>query len=227
MSTDGISRRGFVGAVGATAGASTLFGAPAIAAGAPASEKIRLVLIGSGSRGNQLLDSFLPRPEAEIVGVVDVDDHQAGKTQDRVAKQYGHPPATARDYRPMLDRKDIDAVVIATPDHWHALAMIAAVQSGADVWCQKPISVDVIEGQAMLAAARAADPEGRPRGVSRQRQRQLPGVRGDRPVPRLDPGLRRHSGAQRQPGAGRRRRCTASARKTRGSRSSTTRRAAR
>src|SRR5947209_20364234 len=63
-------------------------------------------------------------------------------------------PRTYSDYREMLKQKDLDIVLIATPDHWHALAMIEAVKAGADVYCQKPISVDVAEGQAMLAAAR-------------------------------------------------------------------------
>ena len=63
-------------------------------------------------------------------------------------------PRTYHDYREMLTEKDLDIVLIATPDHWHALPMIAAVEAGADVYVQKPISVDVIEGQAMLAAAR-------------------------------------------------------------------------
>src|SRR5208282_5266635 len=63
-------------------------------------------------------------------------------------------PRTYTDYRAMLAEKDLDIVLIATPDHWHALAMIAAVVAGADVYCQKPISVDVVEGQAMVAAAR-------------------------------------------------------------------------
>src|SRR5262249_56251733 len=63
-------------------------------------------------------------------------------------------PRTYADYREMLKEKDLDIVLIATPDHWHALPMIAAVEAGADVYCQKPISVDVIEAQAMLAAAR-------------------------------------------------------------------------
>src|SRR5947209_4632867 len=63
-------------------------------------------------------------------------------------------PRTYSDYRKMLAEKDLDIVLVATPDHWHALAMIDAVKAGADVYCQKPISVDVIEGQAMLAAAR-------------------------------------------------------------------------
>src|SRR5262249_28362492 len=63
-------------------------------------------------------------------------------------------PRTYADYRDMLKEKDLDIVLIATPDHWHALPMIAAVEAGADVYVQKPISVDVTEGQAMLAAAR-------------------------------------------------------------------------
>src|SRR5947208_10593569 len=63
-------------------------------------------------------------------------------------------PRTFSDYREMLKEKDLDIVEVATPDHWHALAMIEAVKSGADVYVQKPISVDVAEGQAMLAAAR-------------------------------------------------------------------------
>jgi predicted dehydrogenase len=63
-------------------------------------------------------------------------------------------PRTFSDYREMLKQKDLDIVLVATPDHWHALPTIAAVEAGADVWVQKPISVDVVEGQAMLAAAR-------------------------------------------------------------------------
>src|SRR5438445_2602398 len=63
-------------------------------------------------------------------------------------------PRTYTDYRTMLKEQDLDIVEVATPDHWHALPMIAAVEAGADVWVQKPISVDVVEGQAMVAAAR-------------------------------------------------------------------------
>src|SRR5712672_1402094 len=63
-------------------------------------------------------------------------------------------PRTYADYREMLKEKDLDIVLIATPDHWHALPMIAAVEAGADIYVQKPISVDIVEGQAMVAAAR-------------------------------------------------------------------------
>src|SRR5207247_11139418 len=61
---------------------------------------------------------------------------------------------TYGDYREMLKERDLDICLIGTPDHWHALTMIAAVEAGCDVYCQKPISVDVVEGQAMVAAAR-------------------------------------------------------------------------
>ena len=72
----------------------------------------------------------------------------------RGAAGFEEEPRTYADYREMLKEKDLDIVLIATPDHWHALPMIAAVEAGADVYVQKPISVDVVEGQAMLAAAR-------------------------------------------------------------------------
>ena len=65
-------------------------------------------------------------------------------------------PRTYGDYRQMLKEKDLDIVLIATPDHWHALNMIAAVESGADAYCQKPISIDIAEGQAMPSLSAAA-----------------------------------------------------------------------
>jgi predicted dehydrogenase len=154
MGTDQISRRDFVEAVGLSAGTLALSGTPALARATSANEKVRLGLIGAGSRGNQLLDSFLPQPEVELVAVADVDDHHAGETAERIKKTKGNDPHTARDYRPMLDRKDLDAVIIATPDHWHALPAISAVLAGKDVYVEKPVAHNVAEGQAMLRAAR-------------------------------------------------------------------------
>ena len=75
-------------------------------------------------------------------------------TWSRTRQASKKKPRTYGDYREMLKEKDLDIVLIGTPDHWHALPMIAAVEAGADVYCQKPISVDIAEGQAMLAAAR-------------------------------------------------------------------------
>jgi predicted dehydrogenase len=154
MASEGMTRRGFVEAVGMAAGAASVIGAPAVGGTFPANEKVRLALIGAGSRGGQLLDSFLPQPDVEIVAVADVDDHHAGETADRVKKQKGNTPDTARDYRSLLDRKDLDAVIIATPDHWHALPSIHAVMAGKDVYVEKPVGHNVCEGKAMIAAAR-------------------------------------------------------------------------
>jgi predicted dehydrogenase len=154
MATDRITRRDFVETVGISAGAATLLGAPGLSSASSANEKVRLALIGAGSRGNQLLDSFLPVKEVEIVAVVDVDDRHAGETAERIKKAKGTLPPTARDYRAMLDRKDVDAVIIATPDHWHALPAIHAVLAGKDVYVEKPVGHNIAEGQAMIRAAR-------------------------------------------------------------------------
>ena len=154
MASDRITRRGFVETVGMTASASAFLGAAGTSSAAPANEKIRLALIGAGSRGNQLLDSFLPQADVEIIAVADVDDHHAGETAERVKKAKGNTPETARDYRAMLERKDLDAVIIATPDHWHALPAIHAVLAGKDVYVEKPVAHNVAEGRAMIKAAR-------------------------------------------------------------------------
>jgi len=154
MQTDRITRREFAEAMGISAGAVTLMGTPGIARAPSSNEKVRLGLIGAGSRGNQLLDSFLPQADVDIVAVADVDDHHACETAERINKAKGNAPHTARDYRPMLDRKDLDAVIIATPDHWHALPAIHAVLAGKDVYVEKPVAHNVAEGQAMLRAAR-------------------------------------------------------------------------
>jgi predicted dehydrogenase len=149
-----ITRRNFVETFGISAGAMAIQGAPARAGIPSALEKIQLGLIGAGSRGNQLLDSFLKQPVAEIIAVADVDDHHAGQTCDRIKKETGCAPQMARDYRAMLDRNDLDAVIIATPDHWHALPAIHAVLAGKDVYVEKPVAHNVAEGQAMVRAAR-------------------------------------------------------------------------
>src|SRR4051812_35268486 len=92
----------------------------------------------------------------EVVSLCDVDKRMLANAAEMVStrQKSRKKPRTYSDYREMLKEKDLDIVLIATPDHWHALTMIAAVQAGADVYCQKPISVDVVEGKAMLAAAR-------------------------------------------------------------------------
>jgi predicted dehydrogenase len=92
----------------------------------------------------------------EIVSICDVDKQMlAGAVEIASQRQKSKKkPRTYSDYREMLKEKDLDVVLIGSPDHWHPLQMIAAVESGADVYVQKPISVDVLEGEAMVAAAR-------------------------------------------------------------------------
>jgi predicted dehydrogenase len=116
----------------------------------------RVGLIGCGWYGKIDLVRLLQIAPVEVVSLCDVDRHMLAEAADRIAaRQASHKrPRTYGDYRQMLKEKDLDIVLIATPDHWHALSMIAAVQSGADVYVQKPISADILEGQAMLAAAR-------------------------------------------------------------------------
>ena len=116
----------------------------------------RVGLIGSGWYGKCDLLRLLQVAPVEVVSLCDADARMLDDAAAQVAARQASKkrPRTYRDYREMLAEKDLDIVLIATPDHWHALPMIEAVGSGADVYVQKPISVDVVEGQAMLAAAR-------------------------------------------------------------------------
>jgi predicted dehydrogenase len=136
-----------------SAGATASAGA---AAGQFADFRKRVGLIGTGWYGKSDLFRMIQVAPIEVVSLCDVDSKMladaAAMTATRQASK--KTPRTFTDYRKMLAEKDLDVVLVATPDHWHALAMIEAVKSGVDVWVQKPISVDVVEGQAMLAAAR-------------------------------------------------------------------------
>src|SRR6266542_3141735 len=114
-----------------------------------ANDRVRLGFIGVGNRGDQVLDGFLAHKDAEVVAVCDI--HQP--YMDFAAKKTGGSPRQFKDYRKLLEMKDVDAVVIATPDHWHALQMIHACQAGKDVYVEKPLSLAVAEGRRMVEAA--------------------------------------------------------------------------
>jgi len=118
--------------------------------------KKRVALIGTGWYGKCDLLRLLQVAPVEVVSLCDVDRKMLDDAAELVATRQASKkrPRTYRDYRELLKEKDVDLVLIATPDHWHALPMIAACQAGMDVYCQKPIGVDVLECQAMLAAAR-------------------------------------------------------------------------
>jgi predicted dehydrogenase len=116
----------------------------------------RVGLIGAGWYGKCDLLRLIQVAPVDVVSLCDVDRQMLADAAQLVAARQvsKKQPRTYTDYRKMLAEKDLDIVLIATPDHWHALPMIAAVEAGADVYVQKPISVDVIEGQTMLSAAR-------------------------------------------------------------------------
>jgi predicted dehydrogenase len=119
-------------------------------------KKPRVGLIGCGWYGKCDLLRLIQIAPVEVVSLCDVDKNMLASAAQIVSERQASKkkPRTYGDYRAMLEEKDLDIVLVNTPDHWHALPMIAAVESGADVWVQKPISVDVVEGQAMVAAAR-------------------------------------------------------------------------
>ena len=124
--------------------------------GAVSREAKRVGLIGCGWYGKADLLRLIQVSPVEVVSLCDVDKRMLAEAAEIVSHRQASKktPRKFADYREMLNQKDLDLVLIATPDHWHALPMIAAVESGVDVYVQKPISVDVTEGQAMLAAAR-------------------------------------------------------------------------
>ncbi len=124
--------------------------------GSTSREAKRVGLIGCGWYGKIDLIRLIQIAPVEVVSLCDVDKKMLGQAAEIIGNRQASKktPRTHTDYREMLKEKDLEVVLIATPDHWHALSMIAAVEAGADVYVQKPISVDVTEGQAMVAAAR-------------------------------------------------------------------------
>ena len=151
-----MDRRQFLQTSAAGAALPAIAGYAATAAMAADQKPKRVGLIGTGWYGKCDLLRLIQVAPVEVVSLCDVDKRMLAEAAEIVAlrQMSKKKPRTWGDYRQMLAQKDLDIVLIATPDHWHALPMIAAVESGADVFVQKPISVDVVEGQAMLAAAR-------------------------------------------------------------------------
>jgi predicted dehydrogenase len=125
-------------------------------AAAQAREKLRLGVVGCGWYGGVVLDAAFKAGGVEVVALSDVDSEHLEKTAQRVAGLQGAPPRTFKDWRQMLDAKGLQAVVIATPPHWHALPFIESCRRGLDVYCEKPLAYDVREGRAMVDAAKAS-----------------------------------------------------------------------
>jgi predicted dehydrogenase len=146
-----MNRRDFLGA-----SAATLAALQVRAFAAEGDKPLRVALVGCGWYGKTDLCHLIQVAPVEVVGLCDVDGRQLAAAKELLAKRQPSTkqPPTYGDYRKLLADQKPEIVLVDTPDHWHALPMIAACQAGADVYVQKPISVDVVEGQAMLAAAR-------------------------------------------------------------------------
>jgi predicted dehydrogenase len=119
-----------------------------------ANDKLRIALIGSGGMGCGDLECFFGNPEVDCAVICDIDDAQIAKGLEVCAKAKRPKPDTTKDFRRVLERKDVDAVIVATPDHWHALPTVMACQAGKDVYVEKPLALTIAEGAAMVEAAR-------------------------------------------------------------------------
>src|SRR5262245_13939412 len=115
-----------------------------------ANDRVRVGFIGLGNRGDQVLSAFLEHKDCEVAAVCDINQPYL----DFASKKIGTNPEQFRDYKKMLDRKDLDAIAVCTPDHWHALMTVDACNAKKDVYCEKPLSLVVAEGRAMVKAAR-------------------------------------------------------------------------
>jgi len=148
-----LARSGAV-ASGTVAGASLLAITRSAGAVSP-NEKIVLAIVGIRGRGNQLAGDFAARDDCHVAYLCDVDSRLfASRAKSIAQRQGGPPPKCVQDFRKMLDDKSVDAIVVATPDHWHALATIWGCQAGKDVYVEKPASHNPWEGRKMVEAAR-------------------------------------------------------------------------
>ena len=145
------SRRAFVQLAAAGLG---LAASSTARAAASASDRVQVGFIGLGGQGTNRLNEFMRQNDVDAAAVCDLDSQHLERAAAIVEKQQGRKPATFHDFRKLLERKDLDAVMIATPDHWHALPVIQACQAGKDVFIEKPLAYSVGEGRAMVNAAR-------------------------------------------------------------------------
>ena len=161
---ESVTRREFLGKAGAgaatlgmaAAGVGESEAARASAAGkrVGANDKIVLGLIGCGGMGAVDMGKLMENPAIQVAALCDVDTARMPHEINAVEKKYGKRPALFGDYRKMLERKDIDAIIIGSPDHWHCLNLIHTVEAGKDAYCEKPISHDIAEAKTMDAAVK-------------------------------------------------------------------------
>jgi len=144
------ARRPFLGTGAMPAMGIGLAARAAGAEGPPPSDTVRMGFIGVGPRGGSLLRTLYARPEVYVTAICDVSQPKLAAA----VKRCGGRPKAHTDFRRLLDQKDVDAVVIATPPHWHAIMAVRAAQAGKDFYIEKPMTLYVAESQAIVAAAR-------------------------------------------------------------------------
>jgi predicted dehydrogenase len=153
MSKSEVTRRQFQATAAATAIAASSATSARRVRAAIADRPIRLGVIGVSNRGSQLMEAFSEHDDCQLTALCDVDSQALAQAAKKVPNQ----PFQTGDFRELISREDVDAVVIATPDHWHAIQCISACAAGKDVYVEKPLSVTIHEGRAMVSAARKYD----------------------------------------------------------------------
>jgi predicted dehydrogenase len=150
-----LSRRSFLGGVGAVLAApyilpATVFGADGTTA---PSNRIHIGVVGAGSQAKGLTENAIQHNNVRIMAVCDVDKNRLAEAKGLVDAYYGDQACgTHSDFRELLAREDIDAVIVATPDHWHALVCVEAARRGKDIYCEKPLTWSLGEGRAVVKA---------------------------------------------------------------------------
>jgi predicted dehydrogenase len=139
-------RNFFISTAAAAAASSTVFGSP--------NDTIRVATIGLRGRGKDHIKEITAQPNVELVALCDIDEKVLGERSGALEAQTGKKVQTYRDYRKVLEDKSIDAISIATPNHWHTLMTIQACQAGKDVYVEKPCSHNIFEAKQIVAAAR-------------------------------------------------------------------------
>ena len=154
MSTP-VTRRRFLGTTGRTAVAGLTLGSALSQTRAQgAHDRFTVALIGCGGMGRHKLGNFIDIGAFDVAALCDVDDAQLAEAQKLVAGKDRPKPKQVKDYQQIIDMKDVDVVIVATPDHWHAAPMMLACQAGKDVYVEKPCRHNILEGRAMVDAAR-------------------------------------------------------------------------
>jgi len=158
VSTRRSTRRAFLKSSATAVAAPVFIPATSLASARRPAPSDRVVVgsigVGDLGRRHHLANRLLPNPRVEVAAVCDVDRNHRDQAAADVLARTGRRVAAYKDFRELCDRRDIDAVLIAVPDHWHALIAIYAMETGKDVYCEKPLTLTIEEGRAMVRAAR-------------------------------------------------------------------------